>query len=153
MNEQEYKEKVLENIKRVGWHCTAVLAGENSPPFTYTVGLFKTHGMPELLIIGLPDTLSYKLLDDMIGLLLKDELDLSVPSDIIIKNYSVFFVEIDKRHFADYIKSAIWFNDGVDFPAYQMVWPSQDGLFPWDKDATEAYRKAQPLLGIKAPIH
>lgn len=94
MNEQDYKDKVLANIKETGWHCTAVGAGENTPEFSYTVGLFKTHGLPELIIIGLPFRVAHHLLGDIIDLLLKGELDFTVPALNIIKNYPVFFLEV-----------------------------------------------------------
>ena len=39
-------------IARVGWMIQGVMAGENTPPFAYTIGLSQFN-LPELLLVGL----------------------------------------------------------------------------------------------------
>lgn len=149
MDFKEYEKKVIENIERDGWHCTGVLSDGVSPPFAYTVGLFHTFGFPELIIVGLPHQTAHPLLSDIVDLLLKGELDFNVPSDKVIKHFPVFFVKVEKAFYDSHLRSAEWFYEGDEFPAYQMVWPSEDGLFPWSPKASKTYLEMQPLLGNK----
>ncbi len=33
------------------------------------------------------------------------------------------------------------------FPLYQIIWPGNDGLYPWDTHAQKPFKQWQPLLG------
>jgi hypothetical protein len=48
--------KVLEDIKRVGWHTLGVSPspGEDGPHWAFSVGLYHTFGHPEVIVLGLP---------------------------------------------------------------------------------------------------
>jgi hypothetical protein len=32
-------------------------------------------------------------------------------------------------------------------PLYQIIWPNNDGLYPWSPSATNAFKEWQPVLG------
>lgn len=46
----------------------------------------------------------------------------------------------------EYMTWADWYYKREDFPILQCVWPTTNGIWPWDKDADEEFLKIQPLL-------
>jgi hypothetical protein len=48
---QSLRERVFENVRRHGWHYYRVNGGP-TPPWAYTIGLFETFGLPELVLAG-----------------------------------------------------------------------------------------------------
>ena len=41
---------------------------------------------------------------------------------------------------------ALWFYDGGSFPALQMIWADQQGLWPWDPSVDARVRETQPVI-------
>src|SRR5580698_2595615 len=46
--------ETLNKIEKFGWQTWSVFAKETADNFAYTVGVFDTLGLPELITIGLP---------------------------------------------------------------------------------------------------
>jgi len=46
------------------------------------------------------------------------------------------FLEVNTRYYSDYVGFALWFYRKRRFPLYQIVWPNNEGLFPWDPNAS-----------------
>jgi hypothetical protein len=42
---------------------------------------------------------------------------------------------------------ARWYYRGHHFPLYQLIWPNNDGSYPWDADAPDSFKEWQPVLG------
>ena len=134
-------------IREYGFSTVSVAGKAMS--FSYTVGLHKSYGHPEMIVFGLPPNTAHGVLSD-IALKAKEgaPFDLSKPSDKLLKDCNAFFVEVPKAAFAEYILSAIRFNGAEDFSVVQVVWPSaRDGLYPWDSDADPEFVASQPVLG------
>jgi hypothetical protein len=56
------------------------------------------------------------------------------------------FGAVHPDHYPDYFGWDIWFYDGPDFRIVQLIFPSTSGVWPWDAEADEWFRKRQPLL-------
>ena len=56
-------------------------------------------------------------------------------------------VEVDKKHFEDYMGIALDYYNNNEFKVLQIVWPTQLGIFPNDKEAPDGFNKWQPILG------
>jgi hypothetical protein len=52
-------EKVLADIEQYGCHVIHVLENETGPPFSYSVGVQKTSGAPEVIVIGLKQPIAH----------------------------------------------------------------------------------------------
>ena len=61
-------------------------------------------------------------------------------------NFDVCFIEVDKSHYKEYLGWGLWLNNGDDFKMLQLIWPTTDGIWPWDEDKSEYYSWAQPIL-------
>jgi uncharacterized protein DUF4262 len=147
----EYERKLLANIERVGWQCTSVGGSGKVPRFTYTIGLHHSFNFPELIIFGVTPSTSYRILAVAADAARAGTpLDLEKPSDALIAGYDCIFVPVQKAAHAAYVLSALWYYEGEPFPLYQIVWPSKDGVLPWDDGASESFRVAQPVLGARS---
>lgn len=142
-----YEEKLLANIQKHGWYCNYIKGKEGEPSFAYTIGLSASYGHPEVIIFGLSMESAYGLLSDVATLAAKrHSIDMSRPVDKLLKNLPCYFIEVPAQERDRYALSARWYYEGLNFPMFQLVWPSQSGLFPWDYD-DQSFIKDQPILG------
>jgi len=143
-----YEELVLRNIKDYGWHFTHVFGDDNGPSFSYSVGVLASYNHPEIILFGLPQEAAHGLVSLIASRAATgDPVDLSLPSDEIIPGFSCVFVKVSRANRQEYALSDCWLYQGSNFPMYQLVWASTEGLFPWHPDAPESFRWSQPVLG------
>ena len=50
------------------------------------------------------------------------------------------------RWYEPFLGYARWFYGGDGFTAWQLFWPEDDGVMPWDEGASEWLRENQPRL-------
>ena len=144
----DYERTVFANIEKHGWHCTSVGGGDGDPCFTYSVGLFDSFNHPELLVIGLSTELSHSMISSVARSAAENNpLDLNESCDDLLADAPCVFVEVPCACYADWVISARWYYQGDDFPLYQIVWPSVDGPFPWERGADADLISSQPVLG------
>ena len=74
-------------------------------------------------------------------------LDLSKPTDDLLNGYPCVFVEVPHAQYREHVGYGIWYYEGESFPVQQIVWPSRNGHFPWHNEASDSFRKNQPVLG------
>ena len=147
----EEVEQVIENIDTYGWHCVHVPQMGHQLAFTYTIGLYLSFKHPELLVYGA----NAKAACDMIkyvGMAARDDeaLDLDQPTDQLMAGHTCVFVDVPYLNFPERIELGVRFYQGVSFPLRQIVWTSNQGLFPWHPESSVRFRASQSLL---VPIH
>jgi hypothetical protein len=72
--------------------------------------------------------------------------DHSIGYPDFLGDYDVRFLTVDKAWYRYYFGYGIWFNQGTDFPALQIVWPDKNALYPWENDFNPKWKFGQPLL-------
>jgi hypothetical protein len=145
--EDKSEQKVIDDIAEYGWHCVHVIAEGELVEYSFTVGLFRSYGHPELIIFGLPSKISHQILTIAVeAAKTGSPLDLTQPSDALLKNYSCCFAEVPLSEYYEHVGYARWYYQGNGFPLYQIVWPSKSGLFPWHHQATPEFRTTQPVI-------
>jgi hypothetical protein len=157
--EDEFDEKLLGDVRGVGWHCIHVAdeyhpehAAENAAlgphpiydaAFSYTVGLWLTQSHPELVLVG-----RWRQNHAIIGAavsLIKDgnRFDGGSRSDQVVRGYDVCFVRVSSARRTELLTYADWANHRRHFEALQLVLPDAEGRWPWD----DGYASVpQPLL-------
>lgn len=151
MTQQQYdkesEKEIIETVAKHGWQVSMIESDGYSPSFAYTIGLTKSYGHPELIIIGLETQLMGELLN-IAGDLIKNghRMQLDKDYDDFLDGYNCRFIEMDKDYYLDYLGYGIWFNNGKDFETLQLVWPNKRGDFPWNKGDDENFDFRQPLL-------
>lgn len=115
--------------------------------YCFTVGAWRTHGVPEAVVVGLPEQFATVLLDAYVdraatghrfepGKLYGDFFD-GMP---------ITFEHVAKPYYPMFFGSAfLLYPDGA-FPALQIIVPTPDGHWPWDADAPEGFAQWQPVL-------
>jgi hypothetical protein len=139
---------VLSNIAEYGWHCVNVVDDDGHPPWSFTIGLYETWQHPEFIVIGRSRATSHEILKT-----LADDLELNNPPNLtdpdgqLLLGMKCHFLEVNTRYYSDYVGFAKWFYRKRHFPLYQIVWPNNDGLYPWNAHAPKPFKEWQPLLG------
>jgi hypothetical protein len=150
ISDSEKKAFFDDHVRRIaedGFSTMSVVG--NPPQFSYTTGLYKSYAHPELIVFGLPPARAAGLLSD-IALKAREgtPFNLSEPTDKLLVDCDVLFVEVPRSTFAEYCLLAMRYYGEEEFPVFQVVWPSAfDGCYPWDSDADPEFVAIQPVLG------
>lgn len=136
-------------IDTTGWAVTHVLPTDDDPdttaPFAYTVGL-TAHDYPELIAAGLPPEVAHSLLNDLARRVYDKAERFAHGQRIsdLIAGYDAII--IDGPPTEELLPAMAINRYGRDrIRLQQMVWPDQQGRFPWD-DGYNFAPQAQPLI-------
>lgn len=144
MDEQE--QRVLANIEQYGCHVIHVLEGD-LPPFSYSVGVEKSSGAPEVVVIGLKQPLAHFIVNEYNRRVREGER--FQPGESVegfLEGFACRFLAVDPSHYDDYFGQDLRLYKGAGFRVLQLVFPTVDGIWPWDAEADEWFRNRQPLL-------
>jgi Domain of unknown function (DUF4262) len=145
--------KALEDIEKFGCHVLNIMEGEEQPCFSYSIGIEKKQGKPEILVVGLKNTLAHSIVNNYCERLQKGEA--FIPGNFysdFIEGFDVTFIEGDRKFYKEYLGWALWLYAGENFKVYQLVWPSTKGVWPWDEEKSEYYVWAQPILNSSGEL-
>ncbi|MDJ0920465.1 MAG: DUF4262 domain-containing protein [Henriciella sp.] len=146
------EENILRHVEEIGWSIMSVApradSDEEKEWWSYTIGLPKSFGWPEVVIFGLGSDTSKALLNDLV-IACRDRGTPPAPGlylDKIIKNHPIKLV--DGSDIPDhYINSANWFANQTQNPSpvskLQFLWPDKSGRFPDDTSCDEGVRRLQ----------
>ncbi len=121
------------------------------PPWTYSIGFWQQYSHPEVLIVGLDQSLSGSLINWM-NRAIRDEGRRfekgAAVDDVLDGDYVCHFQPIASEEFGDWFAADRWFYGGNDqFEAVQMIWPDLQRRYPWESAAPPRFRALQPFLG------
>jgi len=141
-------EKLENDIRQYGLQVLHILEDETGPPFSYSVGLFKTYGHPEIIMVGLKQQLAHTLINNMAHDIKEGKIfvPLTFEADIL-DNFDCYIVEVEKEHYDNYVGQAQNYYDGDDFPLIQCIYPTVKGIYPWEDEWPENIKDLQPILG------
>jgi hypothetical protein len=132
------EEKCIADVARYGLHVINVPADERGPGFAYSVGLHRSFQHPEVIIVGLARDVMHGMLNDLADRVRQGErFEAGATSDEFLEGYACTFREVQGRLYVD---------DWQPFPALQLVYPDRERRWPWDPDASDAFRRQQPDL-------
>ncbi|MFC4728957.1 DUF4262 domain-containing protein [Coralloluteibacterium thermophilus] len=144
----DYERNILAHIDEYGCSVTSVFDPDGEgPPFSYSIGIVRSAGAPELIVVGLGSKISHWLVNEYNRRVQAgDRFSQGVPYSGFLEGFAVQFGPVDRHHRKEYMRSAHWLHGGTDFEALQLIWPSTSGVWPWDPEADDAFRRSQPLL-------
>jgi len=141
------EKKIISDVEKYGFQVAHVESDGYSPSFSYTIGLFKTYGYPELICFGLNQDLLHSVLWSGKELLDKQSApDQRIGYPDFIGDYDIRLLTVNKSWYRYYFGYGIWFNAGQGFPALQIVWPDKQALYPWQDGFNSNWKAGQPLL-------
>ena len=146
-------DKVLQlcrsRIRRDGWAPVHVAATPRLAEFSYTVGLTRLHGHPEILVSGAPPDLAARILAAVAQ---------AARADHRVEPGAVWpgaqagqfqFVRIDDPGRLAHAQHVYHASAGP-VPALQVIWSDHQGRWPWSP-GWPASAAVQPLFGT--PLH
>lgn len=141
------EKKALDDIEKFGCHIINVMEGDDEPKFSYSIGIQKTQGNPDLIIFGLDPKISMFVINEYYRRISSGErFAQGTLYSGFLERYDVCFIEVDQRFIGEYFGWGVWYYKNVDFQPWQVIWPSTKGKWPWDSDRTEYYDWCQPVL-------
>ena len=141
------EQTALDNIAKHGCHILHILEEGDYPRFTYSIGIQRQTGQPELIVTGLKRELAIWVVNEYSRRVAEGEV--FRPDELydgFIGNFQVTFKEVEKQHYREYFGWARWLYRGDDFRVLQLIYPSTSGVWPWDANATEDYKWFLPKL-------
>ena len=150
----DHFEKLNQDIEKFGWHIVLVREDDEGPGFGYTVGVHKTLGQPEIIMIGLPRLEAMGAILNGVATDMKGgrRFEVDKPSGGVIEGFDCVFRPVHVSHYDGYLGQAMRFYKGTGFPVLQCVWPDKKGRYPWDKDAAQGLAGQQPVLDAPWPF-
>jgi hypothetical protein len=141
------EEKCLADVATYGLHVIKVLGDNEWPEFTYSIGLYHTFQIPEIIILGLPSDLAHSVLNEIASRARDGERFQTTDTVTgLLEGFPVVFRSVPEAHIEPHFGWARWFYDGQPFPALQLVWPTTSGIWPWEERASDDFRARQPIL-------
>jgi hypothetical protein len=144
------EQQIIEGVAQNGWFAVTYVPGpgDSEEWFTYTVGLTKTAGWPELICFGLDRERTVGLLHDAIlecwGRKAQpyDGMELAE----VLQGHSARLRQLDGLP-APYFAMADWYAAHTGSPRIderiQLMWPDSEGRFPDDPECDPRVRELQ----------
>lgn len=144
------EEKCLANIEKYGCHIIHVMAEDDLPPFSYSVGIQKSSGAPEVVVFGLKQPVAGWVINEYNRRVREQgSLALSQLHSGFLEGFDCQLQRVHRRHYEEHFGWNLWLYQGPDFEVVQLVYPTTRGVWPWAEDAPEGFRQWQPLLTEK----
>jgi len=145
------EQRIVDDIARVGWHVLGVLAAEDYPPFTYSIGMMPTLGHPEIVIFGLDHKLCATIINAM-GKEIREGRSFREPGlyEGLIERFACKIRPVTPSSHAGHLGFAMWHQRHIGqinkLDAVQLLWPDKAGLFPDEPGCHPGLMAMQPLL-------
>lgn len=148
----DYEKTILANIEAFGCSVTSVSDPEGEqPPFSYSIGIARSAGAPEVIVVGLAPKLGHWMVNEYNRRVGSGErFERGTLYEGFLDGFAVQFGPVGRTHREHYMRSATWLHDGPDFEAVQLIWPSTSGAWPWDAEASDWFRANRPVLAGSA---
>jgi hypothetical protein len=139
--------KTLADIEAYGCQVIHVLEDDQGSPFSYSVGVQKSSGAPEVIVIGLDQPIAHFVVNEYNRRVRSGER--FIPGkryDGFLDAFLVQFEVVGADRFDEYLGQNKRLYGGKDFEVLQIIYPTTDGIWPWEERASEWFRGRQPIL-------
>lgn len=143
----QYEEKALKDIEEYGCHILHVMEDDEYPGFTYSIGIEKTSGQPEIIVTGLKQEIAHWIANEYNNRVKAGEV--FKPDEYysdFLDGFEVTFKEVEQEHYSEYFGWANWLYNGNNFKVLQLIYPNTSGVWPWDSEAPEDFKWFLPKL-------
>ena len=145
-----YMNWVAATVGEHGWAVSGRHGDEAAPPWAYSVGMWVSGQVPELVLCGLPVENGAAIINAIGARLLEgadyqagDTLDDICPAPLALRP-----VEQSWRADGALLGISNAFYGMVRPPYLQVVWSDRDGRFPWEQGFQRDLDLMQPLLWL-----
>jgi hypothetical protein len=143
----EEEVRLLETLEKWKWFVTKVGAGGGEPAFAYSMGLYENFHHPEIVVFGLDLEVMHRLINNAGARIREGEkFEEGKKYDDLLQGYPCAFLRVNPSRYDGLLNYTVWYYEGANFPAVQMIWPDKAGLFPSEAGFDERFRNEQPML-------
>lgn len=145
--------RVADNIKHHGCHIVGVFdPEERHPPFSYSIGIQETTGGPEAIVVGLSHQLGASMINEYMRQLRAGmQFARGTLYAGFLEGFEIYVEPAKGARLSEYTLGCDRYYKGEKYAVVQLVWPSTDGVWPWQRSASEWLKHNQPLLGRQRP--
>ena len=142
-----HEQKAIDDIEQYGCHILHVMEEDNYPGFAYSIGIESNTKKPDIIVIGLNKEVAHWIINEYSTRSKNGEVFQPMEYyDNFLEGFKITFVEVNKKHYKEYLGWGLWYNKGDDFKMLQLIYPTTSNVWPWDDNAPKDLLKYQPLL-------
>jgi Domain of unknown function (DUF4262) len=131
--------RVVGDVEELGWHGVSRFPGGSQLDHYYTVGLRRTYGAPEILIVGLAGDVAHGMARAVVDAIGQGaSFAAGERSDAILEGYDVGFSSVGRAAAGDWLPLAAWYYGDDAWEALQLLWPDRAGRFPGEEGYDDA---------------
>ena len=145
MNAQEIE--VLKNIQEYGCHILHVFEEADLPQFSYSIGIQKNFSQPELIVVGLNQEVAHWIINEYCSRIrIGEQFETDQLYSGFLNDFDIQFKTVSKNNYEEYFGWGLWLYKGNNFGAFQLIYPSTKGIWPWEKEAPKDLLWSTPQL-------
>ncbi len=141
----------IATVEQHGW-CSLLVPG--TVDFAYTVGLWHSFQIPELVMFGLAGEHMQLWLNTCVERLREIGWPAAeAPFTGVIEGHQTMLRPVDESWRDALFGTAYRFYGGWSVPIWQLVWPDGTGRWPWNDEATPSSRTRQASAWLPVEAH
>jgi len=144
--------RLLADIQDCGVHVVYVPPEVGTPGWAFSIGLFRSHRSPEVIVFGLPQDVSLFVVNELASRAATAPLVAEQLYDGLLDAHPCILKPVQAVWHRTFVGYATWYYRQRQFPLLQCVWPDHAHLFPWDPGFRASWLWAQPLLFHGEPV-
>ena len=143
------EQRAIADIEQYGCHVIHVMEEGELPPFAYSVGIEKTSKAAELVVIGLKRPLAHSIINGYNRRVRgRERFEAGQVVSGFLEGFNCHLRLVHPSHYGEYFGYDLWFYKGTGFRVLQLVYPTVEGIWPWEAAASEWFRARQPILDV-----
>ena len=138
-----FLKRIDDDIEKYGYHVTYVMEEKDFTPFGYSTGLYKSFGIPEVFVSGLPNGLTNTLITNYAEIFKDKSIPFNEKLDNLIERFLVYLIPIESSILEEKVLASVRLYDGINFDSVQVIYPDLNGFFPGE----EGYDYDMEIMG------
>ena len=148
----EREQRTAKHVREIGWSVFGIIEEDGDPGWAFTIGLRHNYDLPELVMFGrdVPDMQNW--LNRVVARYAEGQpITAGEVIDGIVGVQPVMLTPVDPSWQLDFLGAAVDFYRGSQFDVLQLIWPDDNGTWPWEEGAHGSSRQRQPKAWV--PLH
>jgi hypothetical protein len=146
-------QRIAKNISEFGCQIYSISdPEEKSQSFTYSIGIQASTGEPEAIVMGVRTALGGHMVNEYNRQIREGiRFKRGTLYDGFLDGFQVYFEPARSKLHSEYTLGCERYYRDTPFSVVQIVWPSPQGVWPWQKSASDWFKTNQPMLGRAMP--
>jgi hypothetical protein len=144
-----YDQRVAHDIEKFGCHILSVFDPDRQElNFSYSIGIQKTLNAPEAIVIGVKPKLGHAMVSHYHHMVREGAVfEPSIPMLGFLEGFPIYVEPVTSPDMCHLTLGCEKYYGPGQYKVVQLVYPTVEGVWPWEEQASEWFRKNQPMLG------